>query len=80
MYVKYFYGFLRFLGKIPKAIVSGIPTQKIYSKPDKVSKVYSGDDEVMHDFDKHHHKPESKPVVEKQTLLKETKKLQGHHK
>ncbi len=80
VYIKYLNDFLRFLGKIPRAIVSGIASQKVYSRPNKKSTVYQSDEDVKPDVEKHYHRPVAKPVVEKQTLLKETKKVKGQHK
>ena len=80
IYSKYLNDFWSFISKVPKAIVSGMPSQKVYSKPNKESKVYLGDEEIKQDYEKHYHRPDSKTVVEKQTILKETKKSRGTHK
>lgn len=80
MYFNYLNDFWRFIGKLSKAIVSGIPSQRVYSEPQKKSNVFVGDEEIKKDYDKHYHKPLSKPVAEQQTLRKEIKKSIRKHK
>jgi len=63
-----------FIKKASMAIVSAFPTQKIHSKRNRRSKIYIRDEESISRSEKHYHRPMSKPAVEKQTLLKETKK------
>jgi len=63
--------------KIAKAIVSGIPTEKTDLTPHQKSAVYNTQKKMKTDDQKHYHKPVGKPVVEKQTLLKEKKKAKG---
>jgi hypothetical protein len=63
-----------FIKKASVAIVSVIPAKRIYIKKNRTSKIFIRDDEFSNIPEKHHHQPTSKPVVEKQTLLRETKK------
>lgn len=79
-YFNYLTDFMRFLGKIAKAIVSGMTVQKAYSKPNGESKVYISDEEMKPDFKKQYYRSSSKPIVEKQTLSKEIKKVRGSNK
>jgi hypothetical protein len=80
MYMKYLNDFWRFIGKVSKAIVSGIPSQKVYLEPTRQSNVSVGDEEIKPNFEKHYHRPLSRPAVEQQTLRKESKKAGGIHK
>ena len=80
IYLKYLYDFCRFIGNVVKAIVSGIPSQKVYLEPNKKSNVFVGDEEIKPDHEKHYHRPPSKPVVEQQTLRKEIKKSIRNYK
>lgn len=80
IYLEYLNNFWCFLGKVAKAIVSGIPSQKTYLEPNKESKVFMGDENTKPDYEKHYHKPLSRPAVEKQTLRKEVKKAKGSNK
>jgi len=68
-----------FFGKIATAIVSGLPRQKFVSKPRNKTVLHSKNENFKADNDKHYHHPIAKPVVEKQTLLKETKKMRSAH-
>ena len=70
--------FGNFFRKLVKAIVSGIPSEKIYTNPGGKSRIPINKLNVKSDIEKHYHKPVSKPVVEKQTLLKEKKKEKVH--
>ena len=79
-YFKYSNDLWRFVSKVIKAIVSSIPSEKVYLEPNKKAKVYMGDEEIKPDYEKHYQRPRSKPVVEKQTLLKEIKKTDVSHK
>ncbi len=74
IYFNYLNNVWRFIGKVSKAIVSGIPSQKIYLKPNRKSNVFVDDEELKPDYEKHYHKPLSKSAVEQQTLRKEIKK------
>lgn len=80
IYFKYLNDFWCFIGKVSKAIMSGIPSQKIYLKPNKKSNIFVQDEEIETDYEKHYHKPFSKPAVEQQTLRKEIKKTIRNHK
>ena len=80
VYIKYFTDFWFFIRRGAKAIISGIPSQKVYSGPNRMSKVHMGDEKIKPDFEKHYHRPHAKPVVEKQTLRKESKKVKVHYK
>lgn len=79
IYAHYLNNFWRAIAKVSKAIVSGIPTQKVYQKPDKKDNVFLGDEEIKPDYEKHYHRPLSKPAVEQQTLRKEIKKSNKKH-
>ena len=74
IYTGYLQSIWIYFSKIIKAIVSGIPSKKTYFKPNIKSRVSLRDEEIGSDTEIHHHRPFSKPVVEKQTLLKEAKK------
>jgi hypothetical protein len=60
------------------AIISGVPPQKFYLKRNRKSNIIIRNEELTHTSEKHYHRPISKPAVEKQTLLKETKKQKGY--
>jgi hypothetical protein len=60
--------------KVSMTIVAGIPTHKIYSENTTESRIYERDEETTTGSEKHYHRSRAKPAVEKQTLLKETKK------
>lgn len=66
-------------GKIATAVVSGLPKRKLLFRPVNKSLVHLGKTSVKPDNAKHYHKPIAKPVVEKQTLLKEKKKVRSVH-
>ncbi|MCF8381183.1 MAG: hypothetical protein K9H49_16545 [Bacteroidales bacterium] len=74
-------GFLQkvwnFIKRCCIAIVSGIPRQKVELKPPGKTSVYTHPKEKKAESEKRYHKPVAKPVVEKQTLLKEKKKVRG---
>lgn len=78
IYSSYLQSLWNCFNKIDKAIISGIPSNKVYFKPNKKSTLQIKNKEIGPDTEKHHHRPISKPVVEKQTLLKETKKAKGY--
>lgn len=78
MFSSYLQSFWNYFSKIVKAIISGIPTNKVYFNPNKKSTVQIKNEEIGPDTEQHHHQPISKPVVEKQTLQKETKKAKGY--
>lgn len=80
IYQKYLNDFGRFLGKIPKAIVSGFPTKKVSFKPDRSEDVHLKNTAFKEDSEKHYHRPNPHASVEKQTLIKETKKAKVIHK
>jgi hypothetical protein len=65
---------LRFFGNIITTIVSGIPRERITLKPKNKTPLLSKKEDLKSNTEKHYHRPLAKPVVEKQTLLKETKK------
>jgi hypothetical protein len=69
-----------FFSKIATAIVSGLPRQKLISKPENKTILHSKKENFKIDIEKHYHHPIAKPVVEKQTLLKESKKAKSVHK
>ena len=68
-----------FFRKIATAIVSGLPRQTFVSKPMNKTVLYSKNENFKGDNKKHYHHPIAKPVVEKQTLLKETKKMKSSY-
>ena len=65
--------------KVSMAIVSAIPGEKVYSRKTRISKTYFRDKNLNKDPEKHYHQKISKPAVEKQTLIKETKKQKGYN-
>ena len=74
IYAGYLQSIWKYFTNIIKAIISGIPSNRVDTKPNQKSKVIVRDEEIRQDSEIHHHRPHSKPVVEKQTLLKESKK------
>jgi urate oxidase len=78
IYSSYLQSLGNYFNKIAKTIISRIPTNKVYFKSNNKSTVQIKNEEIGPDAEKHHHRPISKPVVEKQTLLKETKKAKGY--
>ena len=74
-YIKYLNRLWHSLSKVIKAFVSGISPEKVNLKPNQNTKVYIEDEVIKIDREKHYHRPFNKPVAEKQTLLKETKKV-----
>lgn len=67
--------FTGMLKRILTAIVSGFPGKRIWFKP-RNKHVYHDPLKVMRpDVNKYYHRPRAKPVVEKQTLLREKKKI-----
>lgn len=80
MYIKYLNDIGRLFSKAIRAIVSGIPSHNLNSKPGNNSKVFISSEEIKPDYEKHYHKPYSKTAVEQQTLRKEMKKTNGAQK
>jgi hypothetical protein len=78
IYTKVILSIWYFVKKASIAIVSAVPNQKIRPTELRKSKLYFLDEDFKDDKEKHHHRPISKPVVEKQTLLKEAKKQKGY--
>ncbi len=68
-----------FFGVIATSIVSGLPRKKILTKPSNASVLQTRKVSFKPDSEKHYHRPVAKPFVEKQTLLKETKKPKAKH-
>ena len=68
-----------FFSKIIIAIVSGMQGKKFYSKPFVKINFYQRNHEIKPDMKIHYHRPISRPVAEKQTLLKEIKKTRIPH-
>ena len=64
-----------FFAKIATAIVSGAPGRRIFFRPQNKSVFQPQEMSFKPDSEKHYHRPKSKPAVEKQTLLKEKKKI-----
>ena len=79
IYADLLFRFWGFIKKVSTAIVSAIPNQNFYSTKNRKSKIFIRDEESASSSEKHYHRPISKPVVEKQTLIKETKKQKGYH-
>ncbi len=74
-------GYLRkiggFIARMSTAIVSGIPREKAVLKPRNYTIQHNGKPYVKPGSEKYYHRPPGKPVVEKQTLLKEKKKAKA---
>ena len=66
-----------FFRRISIAIVSGLPREKILLKPENVTIMQPRKESYKPDSEKHYHHPLAKPVVEKQTLLKNKKKIKA---
>jgi hypothetical protein len=67
-----------FIKKASIAIVLAVPYQKIRPTELRKTRLYFLDEGFKDDKEKHHFRPISKPVVEKQTLIKEAKKQKGY--
>ncbi len=59
---------------IATSVVSGLPRDKYLLKPENKVIIHNKKETFKPDDEKHYHRPIAKPVVEKQTLLKESKK------
>ena len=60
---------------ILKSNIFNIQRGKFLFKPDKNKRVHiSYDNDMSIDHEKHYHRPNTRPVVEKQTLIQEKKK------
>ncbi|WP_163325375.1 hypothetical protein [Draconibacterium mangrovi] len=70
---------ITFGGKMATAIVSGLPNSKVIFKPVNKSFLQIRTKNVKFHDEKYYHRPIAKPVVEKQTLLKEKKKVKIAH-
>lgn len=79
IYQKCLNDFWHFLGKIPKAIVSGLPTQKVNLKPGRIEKVQLKNIAFSKNSEKYYHRPNPQASVEKQAFIKETKKAKIIH-
>ena len=77
IHIKYLNDTLRLVSNVFKSIVSIIPAQKVSMKPNKKSRVFVRDEDIKPDYEKHYHKPYSKPAVEKQKFRKESYKRTG---
>jgi hypothetical protein len=64
----------RSIARISTAIVSGIPREQVLLKPRYSTTLQNRKLYAKPGSEKHYHRPMGKPAVEKQTLLKETKK------
>jgi hypothetical protein len=64
--------------KVSMAIVTGIPADKVYTANTRKSTLHLRDEEINAGPEKYYHRPISKPAVEKQTILKESKKQKKH--
>ena len=69
----------KLLSRIITAVVSGLPRKEIVFKPEINSRVQNRKENIKTDNEKHYHHPISKPVVEKQTIIKEKKKVKAVH-
>ncbi|MFC2087762.1 hypothetical protein ACFLSA_06350 [Bacteroidota bacterium] len=76
-------GFLQTLhylyNKITSSKIFIIPATRLVFKPNRKSTVQINYKEMKIDTEKHYHRTVAKPVVEKQTLLKEKKKAKSSH-
>ena len=61
--------------KIATVMVSGLPRTKVLFRPVNKSFLKSRKENIKTNSEKYYHKPIAKPVVEKQTLLREKKKV-----
>jgi len=66
-----------FIANIATAIVSGLPREKVEIRPTSKTILQKPNESFKPTSEKHYHRPTAKPVVEKQTLLKEEKKVKG---
>lgn len=67
----------KYISVFTTSVVSGIPSDKNYFKPRKESTIQVKKEGMKPGFEKHYHRPVSKPVVEKQTLSQEKKKMKS---
>ena len=65
--------------KIATVLVSGLPRNRVLFRPLNKSFLQARKGNVKTNSEKYYHKPIAKPVVEKQTLLKEKKKVRPSH-
>lgn len=65
--------------RIATVMISGLPRNKVLFKPVNKSFLQYRKENVKINSEKYYHKPIAKPVVEKQTLLKEKKKIRTTH-
>ena len=79
IYIDFVYNVWYLIKKASKAIVSALPSETVYSTKTRISKTYFRDEDLNKDPEKHYHQKISKPAVEKQTLIKESKKQKGYH-
>lgn len=68
-----------FFAKIVKAILSGITKEKVFLKPTNATILQTKKEHFKPNSEKHYHRPIAKPPVEKQTLLKESKRPKASH-
>jgi hypothetical protein len=64
--------------KFSLAVVSGFPSQRISMTPERKSGIITRSGNFPKDREKHYHRPFSRPAVEKQTLLKESRKQKAN--
>ena len=67
-------GIKNFFKKIINSKDLSIPSTKLIFRPNNKSTIESPKNKKNTDFNKHNHKPNTRPVAEKQSLLKEKKK------
>lgn len=68
-----------FFSKMVSAVVSGLPKAKLLFKPSTKTFLQIKKKYLKSKSEKYYHRPLAKPVVEKQTLLKEKKKARTVH-
>ena len=67
------------IGNFAKAVVSGLPRNKVYIKTETKQTFHPQNRLLRSAYEKHYHRATGKPVVERQTLLKESKKARVTH-
>jgi hypothetical protein len=65
----------RFLGNVVKALVKGFPSRSLFLRPEKSSEHFNRSEAPKSVRDKVPHQPLTKLTVERQTFVKERKKM-----
>ena len=68
-----------FLWKIFTPLVSGLPHKTIFVKPENKFIIHTKKECLKINSERHYHRPIAKPVVERQTLPREKKKVKTAH-